>query len=163
MPVRSSGFSPMSHSRWKTSLRPRPASTRTRVVPVPTNVQLPELELASTQTLTMAASPYCLRVSQASGGVQPATSGTTFVSGSSPIHSGIQQMDARAEHRPVDAFEQSPAHEQRQERVSADGQPQSIQARRGALRQDESDRAEAVERRYGQEVERAQQQVQREQ
>src|SRR5271157_457522 len=54
MAFRACTSSPIAARRLVTSRRLRPASTRIRVRSVATNVALPELLLASTQTLTMA-------------------------------------------------------------------------------------------------------------
>src|ERR1035438_9123537 len=52
-----SGSSPMAASRLPSSLMLRPASTRTHVFSVASRAAFPELPLASTQNLTIAASP----------------------------------------------------------------------------------------------------------
>jgi hypothetical protein len=63
-----STFSPMAARRLVISRRLKPASTRTRVLPVETNAEFPELLLANMQTLTMI---LLLRVSDFRYNIRP--------------------------------------------------------------------------------------------
>src|SRR5258706_13988872 len=62
MAVSDSGSQPFAFRRSKVSLRESPASTRRRVLSVATSVQLPALEDARTETLTMRGPPLELTI-----------------------------------------------------------------------------------------------------